>query len=289
MSGRPRSSLPFAAVNEHNRFTQPSLAEPSLAEPSLAEPSPEPSLVPEAESSITAVTEPSVVTTVANAHDHTSLIASAMSEQARLSLEVEEADRLGEIRRIAGADVAYEKDGERFFAAVVVLDADTLEVVEVARHEGTHPFPYVPGLLSFRELPALLPCFSKLTSPIDLIVCDGNGRVHPRAFGIACHLGVALDVPTIGCAKNLLLGEVGPLATSRGAHAPIVIDGCERGSALRTQDGVKPVYVSVGHRVSLATARELVLRLARDFRLPETTRAADHEVNELRRIGLGLA
>jgi deoxyribonuclease V len=211
------------------------------------------------------------------------LVANAMAEQARLSLDVEETDRLGELRRIAGADVAYEKDGERFFAAVVVLDAHSLEVVEIARHEGRHPFPYVPGLLSFRELPALLPCFEKLSSPVDLIVCDGNGRLHPRGFGIACHLGVALDVPTIGCAKNLLLGDVGSLPHERGAHAPIVVDGIERGSALRTRDGVKPVFVSIGHRVSLPTARALVLRLARDYRLPETTRAADHEVNLWRR------
>ncbi len=211
------------------------------------------------------------------------LVANAMAEQARLSLDVEETDRLGELRRIAGADVAYEKDGERFFAAVVVLDAHSLEVVEIARHEGRHPFPYVPGLLSFRELPALLPCFEKLSSPVDLIVCDGNGRLHPRGFGIACHLGVALDVPTIGCAKNLLLGDVGSLPHERGAHAPIVVDGIERGSALRTRDGVKPVFVSIGHRVSLPTARAVVLRLARDYRLPETTRAADHEVNLWRR------
>lgn len=228
--------------------------------------------------------------------DRADLVANAMAEQTRLSREVEENDRLGELRRIAGADVAYEKDGERFFAAVVVLDAHTLEVVEVARHEGEHPFPYVPGLLSFRELPALLPCFAKLTSTIDLIVCDGNGRLHPHGFGIACHLGVVLDLPTIGCAKNLLLGEVGPLAHERGAHAPIVVkaagsaaavvDGIVRGSALRTRDGVKPVYVSIGHRVSLPTARAIVLRLARDFRLPETTRAADHEVNLWRRATL---
>lgn len=220
--------------------------------------------------------------------DRADLVAHAMAEQTRLSLEVEETDRLGELRRIAGADVAYEKDGERFFAAVVVLDAHTLEVVEIARHEGEHPFPYVPGLLSFRELPALLPCFEKLTSTIDLVVCDGNGRLHPRGFGVACHLGVALDVPTIGCAKNLLLGEVGPLAHERGAHSPIVVDGIERGSALRTRDGVKPVYVSIGHRVSLPSARTIVLRLARDYRLPETTRAADHEVNLWQRAALGL-
>jgi deoxyribonuclease V len=215
--------------------------------------------------------------------DPTTLVEDAIAEQARLSPQVEESDRFGELRRVAGADVAYEKDGTRFFAAVVVLDALTLEVVEIARHEGSHPFPYVPGLLSFRELPALLPCFEKLTSTIDLVVCDGNGRLHPRGFGVACHLGVTLDRPTIGCAKNLLLGEVGPLGLARGAHAPIVVDHLERGSAVRTRDGVKPVYVSVGHRVSLPTARTIVLRLARDFRLPETTRAADHEVNLWRR------
>lgn len=210
-------------------------------------------------------------------------LSEAEAEQTRLAARVEETDRLGAVRRIAGADVAYEKDGDRFFAAVVVLDAESLEVVEIARHEGVGPFPYVPGLLSFRELPALLPCFAKLSEPVDLVVCDGNGRLHPRGFGIACHLGVALDLPAIGCAKNLLLGEVGALAEDRGAQAPIVLEGNERGRALRTREGVKPVYVSVGHRVSLPTACAWVLRLAASYRLPETTRAADHEVNEWRR------
>lgn len=222
----------------------------------------------------------------ANEDPATLSVVEAEREQARLATRIETHDRFGEVRHIAGADVAYEKDGERFFAAVTVLDATTLEVVEIARHEGSHPFPYVPGLLSFRELPALLPCFAKLSAPVDLIVCDGNGRLHPRGFGVACHLGVALDRPTIGCAKNLLLGEVGPLGEKRGSTAAVVVGGEELGRALRTRDGVKPVFVSSGHRVGLDTACAWVLRLAREFRLPETTRAADHEVNAWRRRSL---
>ncbi len=207
----------------------------------------------------------------------------ARAMQRNLASTVELVDRVGSVRRVAGADVAYEKTGDRFWAAVCVLDATTLEVVEVARHTGIAPFPYVPGLLSFRELPCLLPCFEKLSVQPDLVVCDGNGLLHPRRFGIASHLGVTLDLPTIGCAKNRLLGEHDPVAAARGSAAPIV-DGGERiGSALRTRDGVKPVYVSPGHRVGHETANDWVLRLATAFRLPETTRAADQEVNRLRK------
>lgn len=207
----------------------------------------------------------------------------ARAMQRELASTVELGDRVGPVRRVAGADVAYEKDGDRFWAAVCVLDAATLEVVEVARHTGVAPFPYVSGLLSFRELPCLLPCFEKLTVQPDLIVCDGNGVLHPRRFGIASHLGVALDAPTIGCAKNRLLGEHDEVPEPRGSTAPIHHEGDRIGTALRTRDDVKPVYVSPGHRVSHATANDWVLRLAATFRLPETTRAADQEVNRLRK------
>ncbi|MEM9073585.1 MAG: deoxyribonuclease V [Myxococcota bacterium] len=206
--------------------------------------------------------------------------------QRALAAQVVCEDRLGRVRRIAGADVAYETDGDRYWAAVTVLSADTLEIVEVATHEGKDAFPYIPGCLSFRELPALLPCFSKLSEPPDLIVCDGNGLLHPRRFGVAAHLGVLLDLPAIGCAKNLLLGAKPSLEQARGSRTPIVVDGAHLGDALRTQNGVKPVYVSVGHRVCPQTACDWVLKLAATYRLPETTRAADHEVNRLRREAL---
>jgi deoxyribonuclease V len=211
----------------------------------------------------------------------------ARTLQRELASKVELDDRLSDVRRIAGCDVAYEKDGSRFWAAVCVLDAESLGVVEVARHTGEAPFPYVPGLLSFREMPCLLPCFEKLSELPDLIVCDGNGILHPRRFGIASHLGVVLDRPSIGCAKNLLVGTHGLLAEPRGSHAPIHDGGEKVGAVVRTQSSVKPLFVSSGHRVSHQTAIDWVLRLAPKFRQPETTRAADQEVNRLRRHASG--
>lgn len=210
----------------------------------------------------------------------------ARTLQRELASNVELVDRFGDVRRIAGADVAYEKDGSRFWAAVCVLDASSLKVIEVARHTGDAPFPYVPGLLSFREMPCLLPCFEKLSALPDMIVCDGNGILHPRRFGIASHLGVALDRPAIGCAKNLLVGTHDVVAEPRGSHAPIHHEGEKVGAVLRTQNSVKPLFVSPGHRVSHQSAIEWVLRLAPKFRQPETTRAADQEVNRLRRARL---
>lgn len=192
-------------------------------------------------------------------------------------------DQLGEVRAVAGVDVAYEKDGDRVCAAVVVLDARTLEVVDEATHVEEARFEYVPGLFSFRELPPVAACLAALKITPDLVVCDGQGRAHPRRFGLACHLGVLYDVPAIGCAKTRLIGgheEPGPL---RGSATPLLDAGEEIGLVLRTRDGVKPVFVSVGHKVSLPTASEWVLRLASRYRLPETTRAADQRVNAVRR------
>jgi len=199
---------------------------------------------------------------------------------------VSEADALpARLSRVAGADVSYDRASPVLFAAVVVLDAESLEVVEVAATSARATFPYVPGLLSFRELPPLLAAFAKLRSRPDLVFGDGHGRAHPRRFGFACHLGVALGLPTVGIAKSRLVGahrEPGPL---RGAHVGLRDGGEVIGSVLRTHAGVKPIYVSIGHRVSLATARRLALRFAPRFRLPEPIRAAHAEVNRLRRLG----
>lgn len=193
-------------------------------------------------------------------------------------------DRLGPVRTVAGVDVAYEKEGDRVFAAVVVLDARTLEVIDEAAQAC---FPYVPGLFSFRELPPIVAAIEQLATEPDLIVCDGHGRAHPRRFGLACHLGWLFDRPAIGCAKTLLVGAHEELGPRRGDHAALVDRGEVVGLALRTQDDVHPVYVSSGHRVSLATARSFVLAFAPRYRLPETTRAADQRVNALRRRALG--
>jgi deoxyribonuclease V len=187
------------------------------------------------------------------------------------------------LRTVAGADVSYDRGSPVLYAAVVVLDAESLETLEVASATGLARFPYVPGYLSFRELPPLAEAFARLRARPDLLLCDGHGRAHPRRFGLACHAGVDLGVPTIGCAKSPLIGEHREPGLARGAHSALR-DGRETiGSVLRTSAGVAPIYVSVGHRVSLATARRLALRFAPRFRIPEPLRAAHLEVNRLRR------
>jgi deoxyribonuclease V len=203
--------------------------------------------------------------------------------QERLRSKVVERDRLGPLRRVAGADVSYDRGSPDLFAAVVVLALPGLELVEAASVRARARFPYVPGYLSFREVPPLLEAFAKLESAPDLVICDGQGRAHPRRFGLACHLGLLLDLPSIGCAKTRLVGEHREPGPRRGAHVRLLDAGECVGEVLRTREGVRPVYVSVGHRVSLPTARRLVLRLTRGYRLPEPSRAAHAEVNRLRR------
>jgi deoxyribonuclease V len=187
------------------------------------------------------------------------------------------------LRTVAGADVSYDRGSPVLFAAVVVLDAETLAPLEAVAARGVARFPYVPGYLSFRELPLLAEAFAKLREKPDLVLCDGHGRAHPRRFGFASHLGVALGVPTIGCAKTRLCGQHGSPGSARGAHTPLR-DGGERiGDVVRTRVGAAPIYVSIGHRVSLPTARRLVLRFTPRYRVPEPIRAAHAEVNRLRR------
>ncbi|HEX5595777.1 MAG TPA: deoxyribonuclease V [Micromonosporaceae bacterium] len=178
-------------------------------------------------------------------------------------------------RTVAGLDVAYAAEGDLLAAAVVVLEARTLAVIDAAVATGRPAFEYVPGLFAFRELPALLDAFGQLTTLPELLVCDGHGLAHPRRFGLACHLGVVTGLPAIGVAKTPLVGSWAPPGQRRGSWSPLV-DGTETvGRVLRTRDGVKPVFVSVGHRMSLDNASEQVLALTRRFRLPETTRQAD--------------
>lgn len=184
------------------------------------------------------------------------------------------------IKYIAGADVAYDEESQHMVAGLVVFDADSFEVVEEVVHIMDITFPYIPGLFSFREVPPLLEAFSKLKIKPDLIVCDGHGVAHPKGVGLASHLGLELDIPTIGCAESRLVGSYKPLANGRGAFSPLIIKGNEVGRVLRTQDNVKPMYVSVGHRISLDTACNWVLRLCVNYRQPETTRAADSLVRK---------
>ncbi len=207
----------------------------------------------------------------------------AVALQEELRSRVETRDRLGPVRgstvrRVAGVDVGFEDDGKVARAAVAVLTpargSPDLELVEQAVARLPVSFPYRPGLLSFREVPAILAALERLERPPDLVVCDGQGYAHPRRFGLACHLGVWTDLPAIGVAKSRLLGAHGEVPAGRGGWCPLV-DGAEVvGAALRTRAGVKPVYVSIGHRISLATAVDWVLRLTPRYRLPETTRQA---------------
>lgn len=185
-------------------------------------------------------------------------------------------------RRVAGADVSAERFSRVGFAGVVTLDLETMETVEEASAVVELRFPYVPGYLSFRELPALAAAWERLRLRPDVVVFDAHGYAHPRRFGEACHGGVLLDLPSVGCAKTMFIGEHGPLGQERGSTAEIVDRGEVVGVALRTRDCCNPVYVSVGHRMDLETAVALVLRLSR-FRQPETTRRAHQLVNDARR------
>lgn len=198
--------------------------------------------------------------------------------QQTLAVKVEKEDRFNQIQFIAGTDVAYAKESGTLVAGVTVLRADTLEVVEHITTSGKAQFPYIPGLFSFRELPALAKALERLTITPDLVVCDGQGYAHPRRFGLACHLGVTFDVPTIGCGKSVLTGKYQELDIQRGAISPL-IEGKEIiGNALRSQTNINPIFVSVGHRISLASATGIILNLCVKHKLPETTRFADQLV-----------
>lgn len=200
----------------------------------------------------------------------------ARALQSELATLVEQSDRLPScIRTVAGVDVGFEKQGQVTRAAIAVLDAQTLEPLEFSVARVSTSFPYVPGLLSFRECPAILAALEQLVQPPDLLLCDGQGRAHPRRLGIASHLGLVTGLPAIGVAKSRLTGRHGPVPEQRGHWTPLT-DGEEViGAVLRTRPGVRPLFVSVGHRVSLNTSIEWVMRCLTRYRLPETTRWAD--------------
>ncbi len=189
-------------------------------------------------------------------------------------------------RLIAGADVAYARERGRCYAAVVVLSLPDLRVVEEASAERAVNFPYVPGLLSFREGPAVLAALARLRHRPDLLMFDAQGYAHPRRFGLASHLGYLLDVPSIGCAKSILVGEHDALGAKAGSYAWLVDRGERIGAALRTRAGLRPVYVSPGHRVGFRQALRLALMAVGKFRVPEPTRLADILVARLKREAL---
>ncbi len=183
---------------------------------------------------------------------------------------------------VAGADVSYDRGGDTLYAAVVTLALPALEVVEAVTATGRARFPYVPGFLSFREAPIVLRAFGRLRARPDLLLCDGQGIAHPRGFGLASHLGVLLDLPTIGCAKSRLVGEHEEPEARAGSAAPLTYRGRRVGTVLRTRDAVSPIFVSPGHRIGLKAAVHWTLACCGGHRVPEPTRRAHIEVNRLR-------
>ncbi len=202
--------------------------------------------------------------------------AEAVVIQNQLRAEVVLADELGPVRTVAGVDAGFEDEGATTRAAIVVLDFPALTVVERVLARRPTTFPYIPGFLSFREIPAVLAALELLQTTPDLLLCDGMGILHPRRFGIASHLGVLTNLPTIGVGKSPFIGAHQPVPDERGAWQPIRDRGEIIGAALRTRAGTKPLYISPGHRISLETALDYVMRCTPRYRLPETTRQADH-------------
>jgi deoxyribonuclease V len=188
---------------------------------------------------------------------------------------------------VAGADLSIERHGRRGYAGLAVLDATTKETVAEASAAADVPLPYIPGYLSFRELPVLAAAWERLEVRPDAIIFDGHGIAHPRHFGIACHGGLLFDTPSVGCGKSILVGRHGPLGQVRGSTAELVYRGEVVGMAVRTRSGVKPVYVSPGHLMDLPTAVALVLEMTTRYREPETTRRSHRLVNEARVADLG--
>ncbi len=201
-------------------------------------------------------------------------VAEARALQEQLRERVITQDQLGPVRHVAGVDVGFEERGRVTRAAVAVLSFPALEPVDEAIARQPTRFPYIPGYLSFREIPALLDALRALETTPDLILCDGQGIAHPRRLGIASHLGVLLDLPTIGVAKSRLIGEYEEPGPHKGDWTPLRDHGEVIGAVLRTRDNVRPLFVSPGHRVGLATAIDYTLRCTTRYRLPETTRRA---------------
>ncbi len=185
-----------------------------------------------------------------------------------------------ELRSIGGGDVGYSENGSLLFGAIVVLSFPEMERLDFAIVYGKVPFPYIPGLLSFREGPILIKTFKKLKVRPDVMIFEGQGIAHPRGFGLASHLGLWLDLPSIGCTKTPLINDFVSPGTSKGSVAWIQKDGENVGVALRTREGVKPVFISPGHRMDLPTSIQIILATCQNFRIPEPLRRA-HQMTRI--------
>ena len=216
---------------------------------------------------------PSVLTLAVN-HEWDLSPSAAIALQQQLRERVITSDQLGSIKRVAGVDVGFTEQGTITRAAVAVLSYPALELIDNAVAETPTCFPYVPGLLSFRELPAVLAALTKLNTLPDLLLCDGQGIAHPRRFGIASHLGVLTDIPAIGVGKTRLCGRYDEVPEHKGGWAPLIDKNEVIGAVLRTRERVKPVFISIGHRISLNTAVDYVMACTTRYKLPQTTRHA---------------
>lgn len=223
-------------------------------------------------------------TRIRNIHPWRLSYAGAVNVQERLRTMV--ALRPLSLRRIhavAGSDLAIDKRRKRVVAAVVVMSFPGLEVTETRTVTSPLDFPYIPGLLSFREIPALIKCLRRVRTGFDVMLCDGQGIAHPRGVGIASHLGILIDTPTVGCAKSRLVGEHDPPGRRKGDYTRLIYEGKQIGSVLRTRDDVKPLFISPGHRVDHASARRITLACTTRYRLPEPTRLAHIAAGDAKR------
>ena len=208
-------------------------------------------------------------------HDWNLKPEAAIALQRELAQRIVREDQLGEVRCIAGVDMALNEQSGMARAAVVLLSYPDLESLERHVYEEPVRMPYIPGLLSFREAPCVLGAFARLRQQPDLVMVDGQGIAHPRRLGIASHLGLWLDLPTIGCGKSILVGHHAHLSEEAGNWVPLIDNGETIGAVLRTRAHVKPMIISLGHRISLETSLRYVLACCRGYRLPEPTRLAD--------------
>lgn len=213
--------------------------------------------------------------TINFSHPWVKTVGEAKLIQAQLRDKVIDADELGEVRYVAGVDIGFKNNYTISQAAIAILTYPELELVEQAIAQIPTAFPYVPGYLSFREIPAILAALPQIKTTPNLILCDGQGYAHPRRLGLACHLGVLLDIPTIGVAKSLLIGQHEAVSPEKGSWQPLLDKGETIGVVLRSRTKVKPIYVSIGHKISLPTAINYVMGCLTKYRLPETTRWAD--------------
>ena len=206
----------------------------------------------------------------------------AVQIQKELRHQVNIADDFLAPRRIAGVDVGFIDNGKKTRAAVAVLSFPALELLEYQTVVTETVFPYIPGLLSFREVPAILIALSRLQVLPDMILCDGQGYAHPRRLGIACHLGIITNIPTVGVAKTRLIGSHGAVPEEKGGWVELIDKDETIGAVLRTREKVKPLYISPGHRVSLETAIHYVMACVTKYKLPETTRCAHRLASDVK-------